>query len=318
MDFFEMKNKRLIPLILAAAVLAAFAAVYTVQERQRCAMRTAPEPAEAAGDVVAGPTIVSLVPSVTETLFMLGLGRNVIARSDYCNFPDSVTNLPSVGSLANINIEAIARMKPDWVILSDAQSQTRIHSALAELRINHLGVPANSLDDVIQSVWDLAGKFGAEANAAEWMKQLDATIAEARLGAPPRKPRILICAGRDPNDMQRIYIAGKGNFYSDVVGIAGGENAYDGNLPFPMVSLEGIAKMNPDIIVDVLVGPGVDSDLVADALFNWSRLPTVKAVASADVHVLTEEWAVRPGPRIGLLIDAVSEFAKEWHDGDDD
>lgn len=304
-----MNKKNYLTITLAVLAVIAFFVVLFVEKSQKA---NASDPAATGTPTVTYPRIVSLVPSVTETLFMLGLGEHVIARSDYCDFPAEVTNRPAMGSLGNVSVEAIARMKPDWVILSEAQAQSKLHTAFANLRINHLGVPSDSLEDIMQSIWDLGDKFEAQDNATVWLEQFDKTVAAARAAAPDKKPRVLICAGRDPGDLRRVYISGKGNFYEDIIKIAGGVNAYDGHLPYPMVSLEGIAQMNPDIIIDIITGPSVDAAVVGDALYQWSRLPSINAVATTDVHVLTDPWAVRPGPRIGLLLETFSSYVQEW------
>ena len=298
---------------LAAILLVAFVAVWLLQTHQRRA--NAAITREPAADAE-HPRIVSLVPAVTETLYMLGLGKNLVGRSDYCDFPEVVTNLPALGSLASVNVEAIARLKPDFVLLSDAQAQTKLHQAIEKLRINHIGVPANSLEQIFQSVWDLGQRFDATGNAELWLEHVNAVIAKAKEQAPTTAPRVLICAGRDPASLERLYISGRGNFYEGIVKIAGGANAYDGPLPFPMVSLEGVLKMNPDIIVDIIVGEAA-RDGVEKALVQWSGLSTVNAVKTGDVHILTEAWAVRPGPRIDLLVTSLSDYVREWSEGHD-
>ena len=83
-----------------------------------------------------------------------------------------------------------------------------------------------------------------------------------------------------------------------------------------MVSLEGVLKMNPDIIVDIIVGEAA-RDGVEKALVQWSGLTTVNAVKTGDVHILTEAWAVRPGPRIDLLVTSLSDYVREWSEGHD-
>ena len=93
--------------------------------------------------------------------------------------------------------------------------------------------------------------------------------------------------------------------------VVGGVNAYEGAMPSPMVSLEGVVKMNPDIIVDVVLGdPSGES--VLNALCQWGDLATVNAVKTGDVHILTEPWAVRPGPRIDMLVKTLSGYVEEW------
>lgn len=309
-----MKKSALRTRILAALLLVAFVAVWLVQSHQRRAAAASQTPA----DGVEHPRIVSLVPAVTETLYMLGLGAHLVGRSDFCDFPEVVTNLPAVGSLGSVNVEAIARLKPDYVLLSDAQAQTKLHKALEKLRISHIAVPANSLEQIFQSVWDLGQRFDATENAELWLEHVNNVIAKAKERAPEPSmaPRVLICAGRDPSSLERLYIAGRGNFYEGIVKIVGGTNAYDGPLPFPMVSLEGVLKMNPDIIVDIIVGD-VARDGVEKALIQWSGLSTVNAVKTGDVHILSETWAVRPGPRIDRLVTTLSKYVREWNEGHD-
>lgn len=302
-----MKRIPRLIIILTFLLIAAFVGVFVIQTHQRrtwAAKRGEPT------TEVPRPHIVSLVPSVTETLFMLGLGNHIVARSDYCDFPEIVTNLPALGSLGHVNIEAIARMKPDFVILSDAQAQSKIHTALAKLKINHLGVPANSLNDIYQSVWELSERFGAQENAKLWMEHMDALNQRVKASAPSRKPRILVCAGRDANSLNRLYISGKKNFYEGIIELIGGENAYSGPLPYPMISLEGVVQMNPDIIVDIIISDS--NEAVINALYQWGGLPSVNAVKTSSVHVLTEPWAVRPGPRIDQLIRTLAEYVAEW------
>ncbi len=293
--------------MLACLVLAAFAAVIIVQTRQRQIWRADRADAHAAAP---RPHIVSLVPSVTETLFMLGLGDHVVARSDYCDFPEVVTNRPAIGSLGHVNVEAIARLKPDFVILSDAQAQSKVHDALARLRINHLGVPANALADIYQSVWELAERFDAQDRARLWLEHMDALNRRVAAQAPSRTPRMLVCAGRDPDAFSRIYISGKNNFYAGIIEQVGGVNAYSGPLPYPMVSLEGIVQMNPDIIIDILVDASREE--VINALEQWGRLLRVNAVRTGSVHILTDAWAARPGPRIDRLIQTLAGHVSEW------
>lgn len=305
-----MKKKLCLSVSLACLLMIAFVAVVIIQTHQRRGWAEARKLGQKKTEATY-PRIVSLVPSVTETLYMLGLGDHLVARSSFCDFPDVVTNLPAVGSLGNVNIEAIARLKPDFVLLSDAQAQSRVHTALAKLKINHLGVPANSLNDIFQSVWDLAQRFDAGDNAALWLEHMNDVMDKAKAKAPAKAPRILVCAGRDAAALDRLYISGKNNFYEGVMKVVGGVNAYEGAMPSPMVSLEGVVKMNPDIIVDVVLGdPSGES--VLNALCQWGDLATVNAVKTGDVHILTEPWAVRPGPRIDMLIKTLSGYVEAW------
>ena len=297
-------------LILAAAALLVFTAVALVERAQKKRHASAAVTLTQSAAEPPRPWIISLLPSVTETIYMLGLGDHLIARSQYCDFPPVVTNLPIVGSLGAANIEAIARLKPDYVLLPQLDSQSKAHEALAKLRINHIGIPANSFDDIVQSIWDLAKRFDAEENATLWLEHINDLTAQIKAKPPRRTPRVLFCAGRDAGSFDRIYISGAGNFYEDVVNRCGGANAYTGKLSTPMLSAEGVIKANPDIIIDVLINANTID--IAEALEQWSRLATVNAIRTGDVHILNDPWAARPGPRIDTLMQTIAAFIHEW------
>ena len=306
-----MPKKYLSTVLLAIAALAVFTAVYRVQNLQKTKRVSANETA----DETPRPRLISLQPSITETLCMLGLEKNLIGRSHYCDYPPSVTNLPAVGSYGNANIEAIARMKPDFVLMSGLDSQSGIHEALEKLRINHLGIQSTSLNDITQSVWELGERFGASEMAEAWLAHINGLLESARAAAPERAPKVLFCAGRDPGSLDRIYISGRGNFYEQIAIKCGGVNAYENELSAPMVSVEGVMAMNPDIIVDVLAGAGIED--MKKAYSDWSRLTSVNAVKTGNVCVLNESWAARPGPRIDLLIEKVADCVKKWGESGD-
>jgi len=290
-------------ILLAAALLVygLVAIMQNLQHKARLAKRAA------VGSVQTGaprPHIVSLMPSLTEMLCLLGLEEHLVARSQYCDYPESVTNLPVVGSHGNANIEAIVRLQPDFVLMSDLDSQSHIHESLEKWRVNHLGYRAMSVNDIIETAWDFGRRFDVAEGVAIWTKYMDGVMGAAKAAAPADTPKVLFCAGRDPGSLDRIYISGHGNFQEEIVRICGGENAYTGTISTPMISAEGLLKMNPDIIFDVLVG--ATETEVRQALENWGRLTSVNAVRNGRVHILTESWAARPGPRIDMLIECVS------------
>ena len=215
-----------------------------------------------------------------------------------------------VGSHGSANIEAIVRLKPDFVLMSDLDSQSKIHESLAKWRVSHLGYKAMSVRDIVDTAWDFGQRFGVAEGAAIWIAYMDKVMLDARAAAPADMPKVLFCAGRDPGSFDRIYIAGRGNFYEEIVQLCGGTNAYAGTLSTPMVSAESVLKMNPDIIFDLLVGAGEND--IRQAINDWARLSSVNAVKNGRVHILTESWASRPGPRIDMLIETVSRHLQHY------
>ena len=248
--------------------------------------------------------IVSLVPSITETLYMLELSESIVGVSRFCNFPPAATNLPTVGGLTDASVEAIVRLKPTHLVASSPNKETC--EAVEKFGIKTLIVDINSLNDIYNSVWKIAEEFNATDRAEKWlanMEQLSARISE---NVPKKSPKVLICAGRDSSSFDRIYAAGEKSFYADIIRLAGGVNACELNVSIALISAEGVMKINPDIIIDIVMN--ANNNGVSDALNEWAKFLSVKAVEDARVYVVEEEYAVRPGPRIGLLLERVASY----------
>jgi iron complex transport system substrate-binding protein len=232
----------------------------------------------------------------------------VVGVSRFCDYPPAVTNLPRVGGLTDVDIEAIVRLRPDVVVAP--RPQLRARETLAKLGIDVLTVDQETLPQVLESMWIIGEALNRADVATAWLAEMEAVMATAKANAPEgeARPRVLVSVGRDTASFERIYIAGKGNFYSDVLEAVGGRNAYEGDAPYPMVSAEGVVRMNPDIIVDIVPEFSTGAKLGAErALAQWRTLPGVRAIGANRVHIVTESWAVRPGPRIGFLVE---RFAK--------
>lgn len=264
------------------------------------------------------PRIVSLAPATTESLFALGLGGHVIGVSRFCDFPPAVTNLPRVGGLTDVDIEAIVRLRPDVVVAP--RPQLRARETLVKLGIDVLTVDQDTLPQILDSMWILGEALGRADVATAWMTAMESVMAKAKQGAltGAARPRVLVSVGRDTTSFERIYIAGNGNFYSEILEAVGGRNAYEGDAPYPMVGGEGIVRMNPDIIIDIVPEFSTGARLAADrALAQWKTLPGVKAIEANRVHIVTEPWAVRPGPRVGFLVERFAQIVQRRRESAD-
>ncbi len=258
------------------------------------------------------PRIVSLSPATTEALFALGLGDHVVGVSRFCDFPPDVEDRARVGGLVDVDIEGIVRLLPDLVVAP--ASQLRARETLAKLGITVLTVELDTLPQILDGMWQLGEALDRAEVAAAWLAEMERLFAAVKERAPQgeERPRALVCVGRDTASLERLYIAGRGSFYAEILELAGASNAYAGEAPYPIVSAEGVVRMNPDLILDIIPagpdGPRLSDD---DAQAQWAALPGIRAVAEGKVHVLTETWAVRPGPRIGFLIERVARIVQQ-------
>jgi len=268
-----------------------------------------PRPRAAPAPAAAGPgchRIISFAPSITETLFALGVGDRVVGVTRFCAYPPAVKTLPKVGGYVDPNYEQILRLKPDLVLV------LRENSPITDFLATH-GIRCEVVDnDRVGAIITSIERIGALCGVAERAGRLAGDLRREMTGAvrvtPP--PRILFCVGRDQagaGSITRAYIAGPKSIYHEVMLLAGGCNAMaNTGATYPMVSGEGILRLNPDIIIEVTAMAAPEG--AASAGNDWRQLATVAAVRNGQVFRLTDDYAYIPGPRIGLLLRDVKRI----------
>ncbi len=106
-----------------------------------------------------------------------------------------------------------------------------------------------------------------------------------------------------------IFVAGQNDFYNDLINLAGGVNAYtDKTLKTGTLSQEGILSLNPDIIIDVFPEPDDHNYDLVKVNQQWQSLSQVNAVKNRRVHIIEEDYATIPGPRLALLLQQMAEL----------
>ena len=298
--------------IIAAGVVALFA--LSLGLRQRLVDRPVPMPQ------ATGPChrIVSLAPSITETLFALGLGDSVVGVTRYCAYPKEVRTKQEVGGYFDPNYEAILGLQPDLVVLLPEHQKQRDY--LARQGIRTLVVDHKTIGGILDSVGVLGEVGGASERAAALVAELRGRIDRiaTRVAGLPR-PRVLVTMGRDvaAPSIGSLYIAGRGNWYDELLALAGGENAFADAVPFPRISAEGVLQINPEVIVEMLGDMGGDSPDPKQALLAWRPLTGAKAVRDGRIHLFLEDYAVVPGPRFVQTLERLARVlhpAADWTD----
>jgi iron complex transport system substrate-binding protein len=245
--------------------------------------------------------IVSLAPSVTETLFALGLDKEIVGVTQYCKYPPAARKIKKVGGLYDLNYEAVVELQPDLVILSGLFSGGA--DELEKLGLKTLIVPYNTVGDVLDSTIKIGRAVGrtkeAEILAKSIKKEIDSARAKRRVGKPPR---VLIVVDRTPGSMQGFFVVGSNNFLDELLEIAGGKNIFgSAAVGYPQPSLEEIISRNPEIIIETRIGENLsdrDSKPIAE---EWKTLGDIDAVKNGRVYIWTDYFLTVPGPRIGSI-----------------
>jgi iron complex transport system substrate-binding protein len=252
--------------------------------------------------------IVSLAPSITESLFSLGLGERIVGVTQYCDYPKEALSKKKVGGYYDPNYEAIVGLRPDLVVLFPEHLAQR--QALADMDIETLTLNHNKIENILESIL-LTGKTCGVGKKAQSLvadiRQRIAKIQDMTKGLP--RPRVLVSMGRNmgTGSIQDAYISGGNDYYHELITMAGGKNAYQGDIAFPAVSKEGIIRMNPEVIIDMI--PDIDTTGWNEKaiLDEWQSVKEVSAVQSGRVYVFTEDYVVVPGPRFILLLEKIAK-----------
>ncbi len=256
-----------------------------------------------------GQRIVSLAPSITEILFALNLGPQVVGDTKFCDYPPAAENKSKIGGYYDVNYEAIVALEPDVVILLEEHSKARRH--LKKLDINTLQVNNQTVNGILDTITTIGKRCDRTQKAKELVTNLRRRMKNIReKTAGRRKPKALVCIGRNmgTQGLKDVYVAGRDGFYSRLVQLAGGKNAYSGTkVAFPKISQEGLLTLNPEVILD-MAADLKESDNVtkADVVREWQKLEEIKAVKNDRVHVLTADYVTVPGPRFIHLLEKMA------------
>jgi len=257
--------------------------------------------------------IVSTTPSITETLYALGLGDRVVGVTDYCHYPPEVVSKPKIGSYTAPSLEAIAALRPDLVIIQTNPIQ--LQNKLAALKLKTLEINQDSLPKLIASIQQIAALAGVAPKGAELIAKLRGdldAIAVKLKGAPRTRTMFLI--GRSPNGLDGMVAAGGPTFLNELIELAGGDNIFKSAVAaYPAISLEEVLSRNPAVIIDMgdmAQTVGVTDQHKRAVVRLWSRYQTIEAVKKGRVFAVASDIFVVPGPRI---VEAVREFARMLH-----
>ncbi|HKP73535.1 MAG TPA: ABC transporter substrate-binding protein [Pyrinomonadaceae bacterium] len=253
--------------------------------------------------------IISLSPSTTEVLYGVGAFGRVVAVSDYDKFPPEVAALPKIGGWSNTNLEQVASLKPDLVVMTDSQAPL-IKDKLDALGVRTLSVPSYTVEDVMRSIELIGAATATDEAARKLVADTRAKLEEVRRRTGNlTKPRVLCVVDRVPGTLRGLYTATKGSFFVDLIEIAGGDSiAPPAAKGFGQISKEAVVSLDPDIIIDMLQSG--EGKLAENAREVWNELPNVKAVREGRVYSLPDESMLHPSQFVG---DTARKFAELIH-----
>ncbi|MDR3171236.1 MAG: cobalamin-binding protein [Treponema sp.] len=245
--------------------------------------------------------IVSLSPAITEILFAIGAGEQVVGVTQYCNYPAEAQARPTVGGFSGISIsvEQIAVLKPDIVLLSGFMHE-RIITLLERLGISAFAVEPLNFEQVYQTIETLGRLTGHDQEAGEVVAVMQAKIrrAEERSRGKER-PAVFWELIDEP-----LMSAGGNTFINEAIRLGGGRNIFeDLHEQYPVISTEQVLLRRPAWII---AGDDHGRIIAPDALSRrpgWQRIP---AVRDGHIALVNADTLYRYGPRLADAVLAIS------------
>jgi ABC-type Fe3+-hydroxamate transport system substrate-binding protein len=256
--------------------------------------------------------IVSTSPSITESLFALGLGARVVGVSSFCRYPAEALNIPKVGSYLRPDTELIARLRPDLVFINAGPNQ--VERQLTSLGLRAITLAPGSLTSVYSTIHVIGEAAGVparvEALVAELRNGLD-RVHKAVAGRPPK--RVLMIIGRRTGTLSDLIAVGSRTYLGELVDVAGGINVLSGDrLPeYPRISLETVIRLAPDVVVDAAdMGDALESRRrrQSETEAMWRREGAVAGIRANAIHIVTSDAFLVPGPRVVEVAETLASW----------
>jgi len=250
--------------------------------------------------------IVSLVPALTEMLFAIGAGPQVVGVGSFDKFPPEVEKLPKVGALLDPDTERILSLRPTLVLTYG--SQTDLHKQFERAGIKAYIYRHGGLDTIFQTLHDLGDATGQRRQADDLVRDMQKRLDDVRTRVRGRpRPRVLLVIGRQPKTLREIYASGGVGFLHEILEIAGGRNVFaDAARESVQPSHETLIARAPDVIVELQAEGMFKSDDLAAEKAVWSTLTSMPAVRNKQVYELVGQYLVVPGPRLAQAADTLA------------
>ena len=252
--------------------------------------------------------IVSLVPALTEMLFAIGAGPQVVGVGNFETFPPEVKTLPRVGALLDPDTEKILSLRPGLVVIYG--SQTDLQTQFTRAGIETFVYRHGGINTIFQTMRELGDATGHRPQADRVVSDLQTRIAAVRARVMGRKkPRVLLVIDRQPKTLREIYVSGGVGFLHEMLEIAGGTNVFaDVIKESAQPSHETIISRAPDVIMELQAEGMIAPSDVAAATAVWSGLSSLPAVRTGQVHILTGQYLVVPGPRFAQATETLARI----------
>ena len=232
--------------------------------------------------------IISLAPSVTESLYELGIDKELIANTVYCS--NGNFKKEKIGTVTEPNIEKIVSLNPDLVIATKEGNYKTVVDKLTRLKLNvYVMEPYSDFEDICFNFQQLADYLDKSDEAKQIVSNVKKEISQlSKEIKKTNKEKIFWEVGANP-----IFTVGNKSFVNEYNKYINGINVFENiNMRYPNISIESVIEKNPDIIMLVNMG-----DVSEQEIAKWNKYKNITAVKNNKIYLLEANDIFTPTPK---------------------
>ncbi len=252
--------------------------------------------------------IITLAPSLSEIVFALGKGDELVGVSEFSIWPKEVKNITKVGGYSNPSLERILSLNPTLVIGQGKYSHTI--NQIKQLGVKTLSLEMKSIKNIKDAIRKISNEL--KSDPAPLIDPIDKAIEKIKNAKNAKDyiqgQRVLIIYGLSLDMNRGMYIAGHNIFYEDIINLSGAKNAFRGEiLSQPVIHYEGLLDLNPDIVI-LIHQEGTDGKIDQQrAKELWYNIP-INASKNKKIYIMQKTYLSIPSHRVAQSIKDISEI----------
>lgn len=254
--------------------------------------------------------IVSLAPSVTESLYRVGLGDKIVGVSKYDRFPAEVKKKKQIGGFLDPNLETISSLHPS-IIFALTEHKDTVEN-LNKLQLKSVLLEHRNVQGILDGFDVIGHQCGVEEIATKVRTELSdhmLTVRKEVENLPRTRALVVVSRTYESKGLRDIYLSGKDGYYDALIEIAGGINLFKSiTSALSSSSIEGIRALDPDVIIELIPPYELEKRSMEELLKPWREASLIRAANNNKVFIVADDFATIPGPRFVLLLDRLKKI----------
>jgi len=239
--------------------------------------------------------IVSLAPNLTELVYTVGAGKQLVGVSAWSDYPREVLDLPVVGDAFTVDQERLALARPDLLLVWESGTPTHVVDELRDIGYNVVSIRTRELDDVADAllqIGELTGHVREATEAAAAYRSELQSLRDRYQSLPPIRVFYQVAA-------RPLYTVNNEHYISELISVCGGDNVFkDLSELAPTVDVEAVVDRDPEVML-------ASTDAGDDAFAEWERWPDIAANRLGNLFLLPADEIGRATTRVMVAGNAM-------------